>query len=169
MNGSENNWNWCNLDPNQGLQEPRLSQVPPKVGSIVNLTGRGRELALDMNLLCYWYTTAPCIGVGTDDAVALTQAIIGVHINKHTDVAQNSANVVLVRLSLIGIPTLIDLSKASTICIAFNFTLERRGAQTPTAPHPFGRESVEYLFRISNNGFPVTVKYLRSLALIDIF
>ena len=60
-------------------------------------------------------------GDGTNDAVALAQATIGVHMNEGTDVAQSAADVVLVRSSLIDILTLIDLSKASMLRIAFNF------------------------------------------------
>jgi Cd2+-exporting ATPase len=60
-------------------------------------------------------------GDGTNDAAALAQATIGVHINEGTDVAQSAADVVLVRSSLSGIITLIDLSKASMLRIAFNF------------------------------------------------
>lgn len=60
-------------------------------------------------------------GDGTNDAVALAQATIGVHMNEGTDVAQSAADVVLVRSSLTDILTLIDLSKASMIRIAFNF------------------------------------------------
>ena len=60
-------------------------------------------------------------GDGTNDAVALAQATIGVHMNEGTDVAQSAADVVLVRSSLIDILTLIDLSKASMLRIAFSF------------------------------------------------
>lgn len=60
-------------------------------------------------------------GDGTNDAVALAQATIGVHMNEGTDVAQSAADVVLVRSSLIDILTLIDLSKASMLRIVFNF------------------------------------------------
>jgi Cd2+-exporting ATPase len=60
-------------------------------------------------------------GDGTNDAVALAQATIGVHMNEGTDVAQSAADVVLVRSSLADILTLIDLSKASMLRIAFNF------------------------------------------------
>jgi Cu2+-exporting ATPase len=60
-------------------------------------------------------------GDGTNDAAALAQATIGVHMNEGTDVAQSAADVVLIRSSLIGILTLIDLSKASMLRIAFNF------------------------------------------------
>jgi len=60
-------------------------------------------------------------GDGTNDAVALAQATIGVHMNEGTDVAQSAADVVLIRSSLIDILTLIDLSKASMLRIAFNF------------------------------------------------
>jgi Cu2+-exporting ATPase len=60
-------------------------------------------------------------GDGTNDAVALAQATIGVHMNEGTNVAQCAADVVLLRLSLKDILTLIDLSRASTRRIAFNF------------------------------------------------
>jgi P-type E1-E2 ATPase len=60
-------------------------------------------------------------GDGTNDAVALAQATIGVHMNEGSDVAQSAADVVLVRSSLIGILKLIDLSKAAMLRIAFNF------------------------------------------------
>jgi len=60
-------------------------------------------------------------GDGTNDAVALAQATIGVHMNEGTDVAQSAADVVLVRSSLIDILTLIDLSKASMLRITINF------------------------------------------------
>ncbi|OCK74253.1 copper-translocating P-t [Lepidopterella palustris CBS 459.81] len=60
-------------------------------------------------------------GDGTNDAAALAQATIGVHMNEGTDVAQSAADVVLVRSSLIDILTLIDLSRASMLRIGFNF------------------------------------------------
>jgi heavy metal translocating P-type ATPase len=60
-------------------------------------------------------------GDGTNDAIALAQATIGVHMNEGTDVAKSAADVVLVRSSLKGIITLIDLSKAVMIRIVFNF------------------------------------------------
>ncbi|TKA67665.1 hypothetical protein B0A49_08061 [Cryomyces minteri] len=60
-------------------------------------------------------------GDGTNDAVALAEASIGVHMNGGTDVAQSAADVVLVRPSLTGILTLMDLSRASYRRIVFNF------------------------------------------------
>lgn len=61
------------------------------------------------------------IGDGTNDAVALAQATIGVHVNEGTDLAQSAADVVLMRSSLSGILFLLDLSKASMRRVAFNF------------------------------------------------
>lgn len=60
-------------------------------------------------------------GDGTNDAVALAQADIGVHINTGSDVAQTAADVVLVRPYLSGILVLLDLSKAAFHRIFFNF------------------------------------------------
>ncbi|OTA95545.1 hypothetical protein M434DRAFT_20138 [Hypoxylon sp. CO27-5] len=60
-------------------------------------------------------------GDGTNDAVALAQATIGIHINEGTDVAQSAADVVLMRPNLSGILTAIDTSKAAVHRITFNF------------------------------------------------
>lgn len=61
------------------------------------------------------------IGDGTNDAVALAQATIGVHINEGTDVAQSAADVVLMRPSLSGVLGIIQVSRKSIHRIAFNF------------------------------------------------
>jgi Cu2+-exporting ATPase len=61
-------------------------------------------------------------GDGTNDAVALAQATIGVHINEGTDVAQSAADVVLMRPSLGGILTMMNTSRKSVNRIKFNFT-----------------------------------------------
>ena len=60
-------------------------------------------------------------GDGTNDAVALAQATIGVHINEGTDVAQSAADVVLMRPNLSGILTMINTSKVAMRRIRFNF------------------------------------------------
>ncbi|KAJ4209873.1 hypothetical protein NW767_000151 [Fusarium falciforme] len=60
-------------------------------------------------------------GDGTNDAVALTQATIGVHMNEGTDVAQSAADVVLMRPSLAGILTMMNASRKSVNRIKFNF------------------------------------------------
>ncbi|KAF7542252.1 hypothetical protein G7Z17_g11738 [Cylindrodendrum hubeiense] len=60
-------------------------------------------------------------GDGTNDAVALAQATIGVHINEGTDVAQSAADVVLMRPAVSGIITMMNASKASVNRIKFNF------------------------------------------------
>jgi heavy metal translocating P-type ATPase len=60
-------------------------------------------------------------GDGTNDAVALAQASIGIHVNEGTDVAQSAADAVLTRPSLTGVITLMDLSKAFHRRVVFNF------------------------------------------------
>ncbi|OBR04273.1 Copper-translocating P-type ATPase [Colletotrichum higginsianum IMI 349063] len=60
-------------------------------------------------------------GDGTNDAVALAQATIGVHMNEGTDVAKSAADVVLMRPSLAGILTAIAISRKAIHRIAFNF------------------------------------------------
>ncbi|KAH7412753.1 P-type ATPase-like protein [Cadophora sp. MPI-SDFR-AT-0126] len=60
-------------------------------------------------------------GDGTNDAVALAQASIGLHINGGTDVAQSAADAVLMNSSLKRIITLIDLSNAFYHRVVFNF------------------------------------------------
>ena len=60
-------------------------------------------------------------GDGTNDAVALAQASIGMHMNERSDIAQSAADVVLMRPSLSNILVLIDLSKAFYRRVTFNF------------------------------------------------
>ncbi|KAI9037831.1 cation-transporting P-type ATPase PCA1 [Aspergillus affinis] len=60
-------------------------------------------------------------GDGTNDAVALAQATIGVHMNEGTDVAQSAADVVLMRPSLASISTMMNASRKSVNRIKFNF------------------------------------------------
>lgn len=61
-------------------------------------------------------------GDGTNDAVPLAQASIGVHMNEGTDVAQSAADAVLTRPALTGILVLMDLSRAAFLRIVFNFS-----------------------------------------------
>lgn len=60
-------------------------------------------------------------GDGTNDAVALAQADIGVHMSGGSDVAQTAADVVLVRPVLTGILVLLDLSRAAMRRVVLNF------------------------------------------------
>lgn len=60
-------------------------------------------------------------GDGTNDAVALAQASIGLHMNNGSDVAQSAADTVLMNTSLCRIITLIDLSAAFYRRVFFNF------------------------------------------------
>ncbi|TQV97503.1 heavy metal translocating P-type ATPase [Cordyceps javanica] len=60
-------------------------------------------------------------GDGTNDAVALAQATIGVHMNQGADVAQSAANVVLMRPHLEGILAIMNVSRKSVNRIWFNF------------------------------------------------
>ncbi|KAI4678137.1 uncharacterized protein J4E88_006657 [Alternaria novae-zelandiae] len=61
------------------------------------------------------------VGDGTNDAVALAQATIGVHVSSGTDIAQSAADVVLVRPSLSGVLTIINVSRKAIHRVAFNF------------------------------------------------
>ncbi|MCJ1403271.1 hypothetical protein MMC11_006494 [Xylographa trunciseda] len=60
-------------------------------------------------------------GDGTNDAVALAQASIGLHMSEGTDVASNAADAVLLRPALSGILVLMDLSAAFHRRVCFNF------------------------------------------------
>ena len=60
-------------------------------------------------------------GDGTNDAVALAQADIGVHMSTGSEVAQTAADVVLVRPSLTGILLLLDLSRSAMHRVFLNF------------------------------------------------
>lgn len=60
-------------------------------------------------------------GDGTNDAVALAQATIGVHMNEGTDVAKSAADVVLMRPNLSGLLTMMNASRLSVNRIKFNF------------------------------------------------
>ncbi|KAJ5766815.1 uncharacterized protein N7511_004431 [Penicillium nucicola] len=60
-------------------------------------------------------------GDGTNDAVALAQATVGIHMNSGSDLAQAAADVVLMRPDLSGIVTVMDTSKVSVRRIKFNF------------------------------------------------
>ncbi|KAL6247527.1 hypothetical protein RBB50_005873 [Rhinocladiella similis] len=60
-------------------------------------------------------------GDGTNDAPALAQADIGVHINEGSEVAQSAADAVLIRPALGGILCFMDLSREAVRRIKFNF------------------------------------------------
>ena len=60
-------------------------------------------------------------GDGSNDAVALAQADIGIHMAGGTDMAKSAADVVLTHPSLAGILTLVDLSCASMRRVYLNF------------------------------------------------
>jgi heavy metal translocating P-type ATPase len=60
-------------------------------------------------------------GDGTNDAIALAQATVGVHLNEGTDVAKSAADVVLMRPNLSGILVAMSVSRKSMHRVAFNF------------------------------------------------
>lgn len=60
-------------------------------------------------------------GDGINDATAIAQAHVGVYISSTSGVAQTAADVVLMRPSLVGIITLLDLSRDASRRIFFNF------------------------------------------------
>ncbi|EMC97283.1 hypothetical protein BAUCODRAFT_445359 [Baudoinia panamericana UAMH 10762] len=60
-------------------------------------------------------------GDGTNDAVALAQADIGVHMSTGSEIARTAADVVLLRPSLNGLLVLLDLSHAAMHRVYLNF------------------------------------------------
>lgn len=60
-------------------------------------------------------------GDGTNDAAALAQATVGVHMNGGSDLAESAADVVLMQPGLSGLLAMMDVSKLATNRIKFNF------------------------------------------------
>ena len=67
-------------------------------------------------------TTTIFCGDGSNDAVALARADIGIHMAGGTDMAKSAADVILTQPSLAGILALIALSRASMRRVYLNFT-----------------------------------------------
>jgi heavy metal translocating P-type ATPase len=89
-----------------------LLDTPAQPRSACRIFRKWRKPARPVVMFC---------GDGTNDAPALAQATIGVHINEGTDVARSAADVVLMRPSLAGVLGIVAVSRMSVRRIVFNF------------------------------------------------